>query len=165
MFMLACEEQKQKSYASALEAVKKAFLEDALYIELLSSPALPLKERLHLLDEAFADTLPEYVLSYLKLLCEKGKLAYFFESVEEYNALLNESEHMAHARITSAVELTKDEKERLLQKLEKIENSRIHADYFVDAALLGGLIVEVNGKIMDGSLRHRLHEVKEVMNT
>ena len=37
-------------------------------------------------------------------------------------------------------------------------------EYSVDGAILGGLIVEINGKIMDGSLRHRLREVKEVIS-
>ena len=34
----------------------------------------------------------------------------------------------------------------------------------VDPSLLGGLIVEMDGKIMDGSLRYRLRDVKEVMS-
>ena len=36
-------------------------------------------------------------------------------------------------------------------------------DCAVDDTLLGGITVELDGKVLDGSLRHRLHEVKEVM--
>lgn len=165
LFMLACEEKNQKSYAEALEKIKEVFLKNPQYADLLSSPSIPLKERLSIIDAAFSDTVPEYVLSYLKLLCEKGRILCFNESVDEYKALLDASEHVTNAKITSAVELTEEEKQKLINKLELIEKSKVHAEYFVDTALLGGLIVEIDGRIMDGSLRHRLHEVKEVMNT
>ena len=56
-------------------------------------------------------------------------------------------------------------KQKLINKLELIEKCKVEAEYFVDAALLGGLIVEMDGKILYGSLRHRLYEVKEVINT
>jgi len=41
----------------------------------------------------------------------------------------------------------------------------VTVEYRLDASLLGGLVVELDGKIMDGSLRHRLQQVKDVMTT
>ena len=165
LFMLACEEDKKGEYAEALMMIKETFLEYPQYIELLSSPSISLNERLSVIDKAFLDTVPQHVLYYLKLLCEKGRITYFLESVDEYKALLDASEHISNAKIISAVELTEDEKQKLIAKLELINKGKVAAEYFVDPALLGGLIVEVDGRVMDGSLRHRLQEVKEVMNT
>ena len=165
LFMLACEEKKQKTYAEALEKVNSLLLEEPQYAELLSTPSIPLGERLGIIEETFSGALPEHVLSYLKLLCEKGRFSHFFDSVEEYKALLAASEHISNARITSAVPLTESEKKKLIDSLEAKERCKIQAEYSIDPALLGGLIVEIDGKIMDGSLRHRLYEVKEVINT
>lgn len=165
LFMLACEEKAQESYREALEEIKNAFLENPQYQELLASPSVPLNERLSIIDTVFADRIPEHILSYLKLLCEKGRIPYFLESVQEYNALFDASKLISNARITSAVELTENEKQKLITKLESIVKGKVHAEYFVDADLLGGFIVEMDGKIMDSSLRHRLHEIKGVINT
>lgn len=165
LFMLACEEKKQESYGEALENVKNAFLENPEYAELLASPGVSLNERLKAIDAVFADRIPEHILYYLKLLCEKGRILYFIESVREYNALLDASKQISNAKITSAVELTENEKQKLITKLESIVKGKVEAEYFVDADLLGGFIVEIDGKIMDGSLRHRLHEIKGVINT
>ena len=165
LFMLACEERQQRSYADALEKIRTAFVDHPQYAEMLSSPSIPLQVRLNAIEAAFSETAPEHVLSYLKLLCEKGRISCFLESVEEYRALLNASEHISNAKITSAVALTDAEKQKLIRKLESMNRGRVRAEYFVDETLLGGLIVEVDGKIMDGSLRHRLYDVKEVMNT
>lgn len=165
LFMLATEESERESYAAALEGLKQAFSDDPEYLALLSSPSIPLGERVAIIDEAFGSTLPEHILSYLKLLCEKGRISHFTESVEEYTALLHASQEIATAKVTSAVALTEAEKKKLIGSLEAMKKCKVQAEYFVDSTLLGGLIVEVDGKVMDGSLRHRLHEVKEVMNT
>jgi len=123
-----------------------------------------LGERVSAIEGAFSGKAPEYVISYLSLLCEKGRISSFIESVEEYGALLDASERILTAKITSAVALTEEEKQKLISKLEGLEGSKVIAEYFVDKALISGLIVEIDGKILDGSLRHRLNEVKEVMN-
>ncbi len=163
-FMLASEENKRAEYAEALETVKAAFLENPQFLDMLSSPSISLNERLDSIDAVFSTALPEHLVSYLKLLCEKGRILCFIDSVEEYKALLDASERVSSARITSAVELTEDEKQRLISKLEAIEQGKVRAEYFVDPALLGGVIVELDGRIMDGSLRHRLYDIKDVMN-
>lgn len=165
LFMLACEEARQREYATALDAVRRAFLDCPQYAEMLSSPSISQKERLDAIDAAFSEVAPEHVLSYLKLLCERGRIGCFLESVEEYMALLAASEHIADVKVISAVALTEEEKQKLTEKLEQTEKVRIRAEYEVDPSLLGGLIVEIDGRIMDGSLRHRLYKIKEVMNT
>ena len=54
--------------------------------------------------------------------------------------------------------------QKLKTKLESTTSGVVNINYLIDETLLGGVVVEINGKIMDGSLRHRLREVKEVMN-
>ena len=165
LFMLACEENEQERYAKALESIENAFLENPQYQELLASPSVSLNERLCVIDTVFADSIPEHILSYLKLLCEKGRIPYFIESVQAYKELFDASKHISNAKITSAVELTENEKQKIIAKLESMEKGKVQAEYFVDADLLGGFIVEIDGKILDGSLRRRLHEIKGVINS
>ena len=61
------------------------------------------------------------------------------------------------------MELTGEEKEKLRAALSKRTGTTVELHYAIDPALLGGLIVEIDGTRMDGSLRHRLQEIKEVM--
>ena len=164
LFMLACEADAKQSYARALGEVEEIFSENPDYLTFLSSPSIPLGERMEAICAAFTDRVPEHVLSYLMLMCEKGRISEFPASVKEYRILLDASEHLLQAKVVSAVALTEAESEKLRSKLESIYHGRVAMTYEVDPALLGGLVVEVDGKIMDGSLRHRLREVKEVMN-
>lgn len=165
LFMLACENNRKKEYADALVTVEQTFREEPLYVKFLSSPGIPMEERLSALRQAFEAYVPEDVLSFLQLMCEKGRIADFFEACEEYQQLFAESERVLHAKITSAVELTQAEKEKLQSKLEAVNKSSIHMDYVIDASLMGGMIVKIDGKVLDGSLRSRLHDIKEVIST
>ena len=51
----------------------------------------------------------------------------------------------------------------LKEKLEKAEKRQIDPVFRVDPTLIGGLIVEIDGKVYDGSVRSRLRDVKDVM--
>ena len=164
LFMLACENGEQKSYANILKEIKDLFLENPSYLDMLSSPSIPLSERLSAIDVAFLDKAPEYIVSYLKLLAEKGRMDCLMESIDEYEELLNASERVYNAKITSAQELSEEEKCKLIAKLELVNKGSVKAEYFIDASLLGGVIVEMDGNVMDGSLRYRLQQVKEVIN-
>lgn len=163
LFMLGCECGAQKEYAAALETVSAVFRKFPAYIDFLSSPNIPMSERLTAIEQAFSPSLPENVVSFLQLLCEKGRIRSFDGCVQEYNALLKASEHISTAKVVSAVELTQDEKKRLQAKLEKMCGNPVIMDCSTDKSLMGGVVIELDGKVMDGSLRRRLHEVKDVM--
>ena len=162
--MLACETGEKENYSEALKRVEKLFLESPEYPIFLSSPSIPMSERLSAIDCAFGGKIPEHVVSFLMLLCEKGRMECFCEAAKEYSALLDASKRVLNARVTSAAELTEAEKEKLKNKLETIHKGEVRIEYLIDTALIGGLVVEVDGKIMDGSLRQRLREVKDVIN-
>ncbi len=164
LFSLALEEKTEKEYLEALEGISEVFQENPDYVEFLASPGIPKAERIAALDAAFTGHYPEYVLSFLKLLCEKGHIRSFYACVSEYKKLLDVKEHISKATVVSAVELTASEKERLQQKLEKMSGRYVELTCSVDESLMGGMIIEMDGKIMDGSLKRRLQEVKEVMS-
>lgn len=164
LFALACEEGKESAILSSLEEVYAALTETPDYLEFLASPGIPLSERLGSAEAVFGASVPEYVSSFLCLLCEKGRIRTFPACVEEYRRLLNLRQSVTEATVVSAVPLSEEELSSLTKKLEKISGNTVIPHCSVDPALLGGVIVEMNGTVIDGSLRHRLREVKEVMN-
>ena len=164
LFMLAAETGKGKEYKDALETISEVFDENPVYPEFLSTFAIPLDERLNALETAFSDAIPRDVLSFLKILCEKKHIAEFSECAEQYIAMYNEMDKISNARVTSAVELSDDEKASLKEKLEKMSGHRTIIEYIVDKSIIGGLIVEIDGKIMDSSLKKHLKDVKDVIS-
>ncbi|MBQ4556212.1 MAG: ATP synthase F1 subunit delta [Clostridia bacterium] len=164
LFSLGLEEGKAREYFDALTIACKAFEENPEYIDFLHSPGIPISERTAALEAAFSEHIPENVLSFLQLLCENGHVRSFFECFTEYKKLLDESERVSFAKVASAFPLDDTEKANIKHKLEKISGRSVTLECTVDEKLLGGVAVEMDGKIMDGSIRHRLSEVKDVIS-
>ena len=89
------------------------------YIEFLASPAIPMSERAAAVDEAFGG-MPEYVVSFIKLLCENGKARTIFGCIDEYEKLAHVFSNRTSAVVYSAVELNEMQKEQ--EEAERASN-------------------------------------------
>ena len=164
LFTLAVEEGKQKEYFASLETVKTVLAENGEYMDFLNSFSIPKSERIDAIEEAFGKSIEEYVVSFIKLLCEKDRISEFFECVEIYKELLDLYENVSVAKVTSSIELKDEEQNKLKEKLEKAYGKKVVLDIKVDKSLLCGIVVEIDGKIIDGSIKKSLGNVKEVIS-
>ncbi len=163
LFCLCVEEDICESALADMKNVREVFCENPEYSLLLASPAIPLSERLAAIDEAFSGRICEYCVYFLKLLCEKGRIHILLDAIDEFENLCTAYFGRITAYITSAVELTEEQKSALVEKLEKANKKIIVPVYKVDPAIMGGLLVEMDGRVYDGTLKSRLRDVKEVM--
>ena len=164
LFALASEKNAKKEYEIALETINSVFDGEPQYIEFLYSPSIEKSIRLDSIDKAFKEIVPEDVLSFVKILCEKGRIKDFCEISDEYKTLVAVSEGVMHATITSAIELTDTEKQKIVSKLEQSYKKEVVAKYFVDSSIIGGIIIDIDGKIIDASIKGRLYDIKEVID-
>lgn len=162
LFALASETGEQESVMDALKTVAHTLDEQDELMELLSSPAIPLTERLAVIERCYG-ALHETVVSFLQLLCEKGRIRRLGACTEEYERLLDVSRAVKTARVTSAVPLCESEIAALTARLSRLSGCTVQLCCAVDPSLIGGLVVEMDGYVTDGSLRHRSQEIKEVL--
>lgn len=164
LFSVAAEENSAEEYLTALLTVKQVIGDNPDYIEFLASPAIPMSERSTAIDEAFG-SMPEYVVSFIKLLCESGRARTLFGCIDEYEKLAAVFSNRTTAVVYSAVELSEAQKSGVCAKLEKLTGKKIDPVYIIDESLIGGIKIEVDGKTLDGSIKYRLGEMKDVMNS
>ncbi len=161
LFMLSLEENKTEEYKKDLKTVEDAFEDNPSFYDLLLSPSIYLSERLEIVDKVFLGNVSRHILSFLKLLCEKKHLISLKDCIKEFGRLCDEMKKVSFVKITSAVELSEDEKNRIIEKLNKTSDKSVNAQFVVDESILGGIVMETEGKILDGSLKHKLKDVKE----
>jgi F-type H+-transporting ATPase subunit delta len=162
LFSLAYEKELVKEIKGDMENINKVIKENPDYLEILSSPALTLSNRLSLIDEAFGDK-NEYVVSFLKLLCENRNIASLSEIINELFMLFKELENRVIAKIYYAFEPTSEQKEKLISKLKGITKKEIDPIFIEDKGLIGGIKIELDGRVLDGSLSTRLNNIKGVI--
>ena len=163
LFSLALETNTVFETLTALKSMRDGLYATEMAMDLLASPSIPKDERCAVLKKAFGDVQPEHVMSFVGVLVQHGHIRELNDCVEAYTALHDEHARLSTAYVTSAVELTDGEKAKLIEKLSQKLGRTIHLECAVDPSLLGGLVVNVDGKVIDGSLRSKLQEIKEVM--
>ena len=161
LFALAMENGLLDEFKKELNEIKSAIDED--YVLILKSPALSLGSRLEIIEEAFGAKMHEYIVSFIKLLCENGEIELLPSTINEFFALCHDLENRVSAKIYYVKEPSTAQKEKLEAKLNEITGKKIDALYIEDSSLIGGIKIELDGKIIDGSLSARLSNIKGVI--
>ena len=163
LFMLAREENLIDEFYKDLKFVKDVFKDSPEYLQFLSTPSISKSERTAALAQAFEGKINEHILSFLQLLCEHGKAEQFFDCVSEYERLREWAKNTVVATVKTAVELSDAQKHRLIKSLEKRTKKSVTLNCIVDSTLLGGIQVEIDGELLDGSVKNNLRRVREVI--
>lgn len=128
--------------------------------DLLRNPQLDPTERRGAID-AIAEGSSETFRNFLRLLAEKGRLAELPEVYEEWERLLAAEERILEVELTTAVELSDEEAEAIVGKLEQAAGRKVEATRSVDPDLIGGLILQAGSMRVDGSVRGRLNSLRD----
>ena len=67
----------------------------------------------------------------------------------------------AIAEVRTAVELTEDEVVRLTAALDRATGKQVEVKTVIDPSIIGGVFARVGDTVIDGSVRHRLDEVRQ----
>lgn len=163
LFSLMLENGDQETIYSDLMFVEKTFKENPEYIEFLINPSIMKSERIDALQKVFEDQVSETVFSFLNVILLHRDMHVLLSAIEEFRSLYEDYMRIADAVVTSAVELSDEQKKRLVAKLSSVTGKNIRATYVIDKDLLGGVSVTVDGKHFDGSVRQNLKNLKEVL--
>jgi F-type H+-transporting ATPase subunit delta len=120
---------------------------------------VPVEQR-QALAERVLDLSPK-ALNLARLLIAKGRSGDARAVADAFNRLADEAEGIVHAEVTTAVELTGDEVQRIAQRLGEQLKARVDIATRVDPTIVGGLVVRVGDRMIDGSIRTRLRELRK----
>lgn len=163
LYQLSREENQVEEIREGLALACQAMGDAPEYVKLLQNPALPKARRLELLDEAFRQAVPGYVLNFLKILCEKSALGILDGCQKAFLALYYEERNILPVTATSAQPLSETQRAGLKEKLEKATGKTVLLNERVDETLLGGMKVEYAGKELDGSVAGRMERLRRIL--
>jgi F-type H+-transporting ATPase subunit delta len=135
-------------------------VEDERVGRALANPSIPLETRLATAQETFGKLVGEKGLNLIGLMLRRGRIQELPRLAAEFRRLDNERKGITQATATSASALTKDEVAALTRRLEDYTGGRVELDVQVDPSLLGGLVVRVGDRLIDGSVRSRLERLR-----
>jgi F-type H+-transporting ATPase subunit delta len=151
-----------EQWQSALNEVQAVLSKDqALYATLMDGNK-DINERVKALEAALPKKgLPVEIKNLLLLLLQDGNLDLLPDVSAALGRVVTGQQAPTKAEVTSAVELSEQEKDALRQSLAKQFGSDLTFSFYVDPALMGGLRVRVGDSLIDTSVASRLSALRE----
>ena len=161
LFQLAREVGQEEKIGQEIESFLGAYT-DAQLQKVLTNPAFGIDSRKRVVIEV-SNRLQLSILAihFLSLLLERDRLTYLPSIATRYRRLLNEIRGRAEAKIVSPGSLEAVMVDRLRDVLHRISGKEIVLQQETDPSLIGGVLVEFEGKVYDGSVRTQLEKMKQ----
>lgn len=163
LYQLALEEHLEGQLLEEMNGICALLRESPEYLRLIGSRALAKAERLALLDEAFGGRVHPYLLNFMKILCERGAFERIGGCKDAFVIAYNERHGIVPARVISATPLSADQEKRLIEALEKKTGKTILLQKQVDASLVGGMRVEMDGKRYDNTVASKMEHLRRAL--
>lgn len=163
LYELAKENNKVEKIYTDLIEVKEVLNSNRDYLLLLSSPAINLDSRYECIEKAFS-AFDTNILSFLKTLCKNNDVDELFDAIYHYETLYNEGKSIIHANVITSIPLDENEKEKIQTMLNERQNSNVIVNYSIDKDIIGGIVIDIDGETLDGSIKRQLRDIKKVMS-
>jgi len=157
-FDIARQRDELDRWVEDLQAVADLVAQPGV-VDILASSRVPFEDKERLLSSGLAEVSP-LALNLARLLVQKGRIALAQQVREEYQRLLDEHRGMAHAVVLTAVPLSQEEERAVGQRLRELTGKEIVLERQVDPGIMGGLVARVGDRLIDGSTRTRLLELR-----
>jgi F-type H+-transporting ATPase subunit delta len=128
-------------------------------LDVLANPAIPLDQRLEATQRAFAK-FSQPVRNLILLLVRRGRIEQLPRVAAEFARRDDERNGLTHAVATSAAPLGEDEIRAIAARLEQVTGQRVALETNVDPGILGGVVVRIGDRLIDGSVRGRLERLR-----
>ncbi|MEA3464405.1 MAG: ATP synthase F1 subunit delta [Thermodesulfobacteriota bacterium] len=161
---LATEQKLVDQYGTELASISELLVRENELRMLMESPTIGVdKKSAIMVDIATKLELSDGMKNFVGLLTVKDRLRYVGQINANYISLADEISGVVRACVTSAVKMTKVQVNGIKEGLEKQTGKKVDLKTKASSALLGGLKVEVGGKVFDGSIKTQLQRIEDTL--
>jgi len=164
LFDLAKDQGALDQVQADLSGLKGLLSESADLTRLIESPAISKDDQVKALtavaEKAGASGL---TTKFLGLLADKRRAFTLPDVINAYAALLADEKGEVQAEVVSAIALTREQADGVQEKISKSVGKTVTMVERVDPSLLGGLVVRVGSRMIDASLKTKLHQLELAM--
>ena len=163
VFELAEAQGQASEWGGELSLVFEAF-QDADFNSFLKHAGVPAEDKRNAIDSVLAGVNP-MVRNMVNLLVARGLVDAVPEACSEYSELLDRKEGRQRVEVTTAVPLEEPEVERITNFISGLVGREVVVTAHVDEEILGGLVIQVGDRLLDGSARARLEGLRERLSS
>jgi F-type H+-transporting ATPase subunit delta len=162
LYEAAVDADAAEQVASDLSAFAEAVESSPELRSVLDNPEVDTRARKGIVATLTEDAHP-VVANFLQVLIDRHRIGDLEEIVEAFRDRVARAQHRLEVEAVTAVPLPDDLRERIVKRLKEKTGSTVDLTESVDPDIVGGLVLNVGGKVVDGSVRHRIDELREAL--
>ena len=128
----------------------------------LTDPSIPPDRRLGIVEDLLGTRALPLTHSLVSFIVGAGRARDLPAIIDKLVARAAEARDEAVAEVRSVVELSEEQTKKLAAALEKATGKKVAVKVVIDPDVLGGIIAQVGDTVLDGSVRHRLEQLRGI---
>lgn len=160
IYEVAESNEKVKEIYEILNTVMELYKTDIEFKNFITHPLIKNNEKKEALRKIFS-SFSEEDIDILFYILEKGRISQIREIVSEYVKIDYAKNQILDVEAIFAIELSEEQKEKLSKNLELKTGKKIKLVVNLDKTLIGGGIIKIGDKVIDGSIRRQLETLTE----
>jgi F-type H+-transporting ATPase subunit delta len=158
VFSLALE-----NWMTTLRVVENELANDSTLAKGLQDSSRSFSERQKELDRVIPSQSDTHIRNFLYTMLRDGDMSLLGDVVEELDRMMQGGPQVQVAHVTTALALSDSDKEQFQQKLRQKYGQDLEFVFNVNPAIMGGAVVQIGDKIIDGSVAARLESMSNVL--
>lgn len=163
LYQVAEEKGKVEEFLNDLREICDLIDNNAEFREVIKHPQISTRKKKQTFINIFKGNIDDELLSFLLILIEKDRISYIREKLNQMEKIHLERNNTLIANVKTAIPLLDSEIEELKDKLEKKYDKTIIMYPEVDESILGGVFIRVGNDVIDGTVKSKLEEMKDIM--
>jgi F-type H+-transporting ATPase subunit delta len=163
LLALARKSDDLAGWGRMIDEVASAIERDDRLRHFLEAPQISADQKNAVLQKAYEDRAPRLFLRYLQRLVKNRRQMLIPTIATEYRDLVDEVEGRLHAEVTLAKAPDDEERATIARQLTHAFGKPVVPQVRVNPNILGGIIVRVGDRVMDGSIRKRFSVLRGLM--
>jgi F-type H+-transporting ATPase subunit delta len=163
MLALAEEQGKGDALLEELQELVASLDQSPRLAHFLASPLVDEEGRARVIEELFRGRASDLLVDSLQVINRKGRLGQIRAIAEAYRAAHRDQRGWVDVKVRTAVPLSAALRTRLADSIAAFTGKKPSLIEKTDPSLIGGMVVEVEGKKIDASLASRLRDLSAAL--
>jgi F-type H+-transporting ATPase subunit delta len=129
----------------------------------LTDPHLPAARRQQIVEDLLAGKATDITTALVSMVVGVGRARDLPAVIDRFVQLTARQGQRSVAEVRAAIELTEDQRARLAEALSSATGGAVEVKVIVDPSVLGGVVTQIGDTVIDGSVRHRLNQLRETI--
>lgn len=143
-----------------IQVLRSILRDNQDFDKLMKHPGIPKQEKIKVMEDVFRGRISDELMGFFGIVLNKERYRELDSIFQYFTDKVKEANRIGVAYVTTAVKLDDAQRARVQEKLLATTSyRRMEMNYSVDTSLIGGMVIRINDRVVDSSVRSKLNDL------